>query len=173
MANSPKAQEGDINPEAFRRRFRGKEYHQGVRPRALAQELKDACRRWLQPDRCSKEDLIDQMVMEQFLHVISSRGRMWVMRHRPASLDEAVQRLEDFLAAETPGGVTGSSPAKASVTNPRNSAGTGGLMHSGTPSQRRSRPHARQPVGPSGTLDKPRLKGDGWGAGPQEYTPRI
>uniref|UniRef100_A0A8C8RIB1 SCAN box domain-containing protein n=1 Tax=Pelusios castaneus TaxID=367368 RepID=A0A8C8RIB1_9SAUR len=68
----------DINPEAFRRRFRGKEYHQGVWLRALAQELKDACRRWLQPDRCSKEDLIDQMVMEQFLHVIPSRGRTWL-----------------------------------------------------------------------------------------------
>uniref|UniRef100_A0A8C8VQI0 SCAN box domain-containing protein n=1 Tax=Pelusios castaneus TaxID=367368 RepID=A0A8C8VQI0_9SAUR len=45
----------DITPETFRHRFRGKEYHQGIRPWALAQELKDACRRWLQPDRYSKD----------------------------------------------------------------------------------------------------------------------
>uniref|UniRef100_A0A8C8SAS4 SCAN box domain-containing protein n=1 Tax=Pelusios castaneus TaxID=367368 RepID=A0A8C8SAS4_9SAUR len=69
----------DINPETFRRRFRGKEYQQSTRPRALAQELKDACCRWLQPDQHSKAELIDQIVMEQFLHVIPSRGRTWVM----------------------------------------------------------------------------------------------
>uniref|UniRef100_A0A8C8SM29 SCAN box domain-containing protein n=1 Tax=Pelusios castaneus TaxID=367368 RepID=A0A8C8SM29_9SAUR len=70
----------DINPETFRRRFRGKEYHPGIRLRALAQELKDACCRWLQPDQHSKEELIDQVVMEQFLHAIP----------------------KDFLAAENP-----------------------------------------------------------------------
>uniref|UniRef100_A0A8C8S2Y0 SCAN box domain-containing protein n=1 Tax=Pelusios castaneus TaxID=367368 RepID=A0A8C8S2Y0_9SAUR len=88
----------------------------GIRPWALAQELKDACCRWLQPDQHSKEELIDQVVMEQFLHAIPSRGRTWVMRHRPVSLNDAVRRLEDFLAAENPGGWMGSTPATASVT---------------------------------------------------------
>uniref|UniRef100_A0A8C8RXM7 SCAN box domain-containing protein n=1 Tax=Pelusios castaneus TaxID=367368 RepID=A0A8C8RXM7_9SAUR len=60
----------DITPETFRRRFRGTPYNLGVRPRALAQELKEACRRWLRPEQHSKEDLLDTIVLEQFLHVL-------------------------------------------------------------------------------------------------------
>uniref|UniRef100_A0A8C8S355 CCHC-type domain-containing protein n=1 Tax=Pelusios castaneus TaxID=367368 RepID=A0A8C8S355_9SAUR len=99
----------DITPETFRRRFRGKAYNSGVQPRALAQELKEACRRWLQPKRHSKEELMDTFMLEQFLH---SQGRRWVIRYHPANLNEAVSRLEDFLAAESPGNVVSPKPER-------------------------------------------------------------
>uniref|UniRef100_A0A8C8SEW8 SCAN box domain-containing protein n=1 Tax=Pelusios castaneus TaxID=367368 RepID=A0A8C8SEW8_9SAUR len=158
----------DINPKTFCRRFRGKEYQQSTRPQAMAQELKDACCRWLQPEQHSKAELIDQIVMEQFLHVIPSRRRTWVMRHRPVSLNEVVRRLEDFLAAETPGGWMGSTPAKTSVAHPRATSGTGSVMRSEAQSPGRSRPRIRSTGGPLGTTDTPMRKGDGRGAGPQE-----
>ncbi|XP_044843600.1 uncharacterized protein LOC123349509, partial [Mauremys mutica] len=75
----------DISPETFRQRFRRHTYPAGARPRMVAQTLKEACRRWLQPD---------------FIHTIPAKGRAWVLRHRPTTLAEAVALLEGFLAAE-------------------------------------------------------------------------
>uniref|UniRef100_A0A8C8VGE0 SCAN box domain-containing protein n=1 Tax=Pelusios castaneus TaxID=367368 RepID=A0A8C8VGE0_9SAUR len=50
----------------------GRTYQPAVWPRVLAQGLKDACCRWLQPEQHTKDELIDLIVLEQFLHVLPS-----------------------------------------------------------------------------------------------------
>uniref|UniRef100_A0A8C8SNM8 SCAN box domain-containing protein n=1 Tax=Pelusios castaneus TaxID=367368 RepID=A0A8C8SNM8_9SAUR len=52
--------------------------HRGGERPAWSQ-LKEACRRWLQLEGHSKEELLDTIVLEQFLHVLPSQGRRWVM----------------------------------------------------------------------------------------------
>ncbi len=87
------------NPEQHRQRFRSVELGDCGRPFVMAQQLRDACRKWLLAEPRDVEGVIDLVVLEQFVARLPRRTAEWVQCHRPTSLAQAIQLAEDHLAA--------------------------------------------------------------------------
>ncbi len=87
------------NPEQHRQRFRSVELGDCGRPFVMAQQLRDACRKWLLAEPRNVEGVIDLVVLEQFVARLPRRTAEWVQCHRPTSLAQAIQLAEDHLAA--------------------------------------------------------------------------
>ncbi len=87
------------NPKQHRQRFRSVELGDCGRPFVMAQQLRDACRKWLLAEPRDVEGVIDLVVLEQFVARLPRRTAEWVRCHRPTSLGQAIQLAEDHLAA--------------------------------------------------------------------------
>ncbi len=61
------------NPEQHRQRFRSVELGDCGRPFVMAQQLRDACRKWLLAEPRDVEGGIDLMVLEKFIARLSRR----------------------------------------------------------------------------------------------------
>ncbi len=89
----------DRNPEQHHQRFRSLELGENGRPFVMAHQLRDACRRWLLAGEGGVDQIIDRVVLEQFIARLPKKTAQWVQCHRPTSLDLAIQLAEDQMAA--------------------------------------------------------------------------
>ncbi len=87
------------SPEQHRQRFRSVELGDNGRPFVLAQQLRDACRKWLIAEPRDVEGVIDLVVLEQFIARLPRRTTEWVQCYRATSLMQAIQLAEDHLVA--------------------------------------------------------------------------
>ncbi|XP_072479888.1 zinc finger and SCAN domain-containing protein 29 [Notamacropus eugenii] len=95
MAKS--ALRGDVgNSETFRQRFRRFHYQEVAGPREAFSQLWELCCRWLRPEVRTKEQILETLVLEQFLTVLPGEIQTWVQEHRPESGEEAVTLVEDL-----------------------------------------------------------------------------
>ncbi|XP_024620076.1 zinc finger and SCAN domain-containing protein 9 isoform X1 [Neophocaena asiaeorientalis asiaeorientalis] len=82
--------------EIFRRRFRQLCYQETPGPREALTRLRDLCYQWLRPHVSTKEQILDLLVLEQFLCILPKEVQGWVQEHCPESGEEAVILLEDL-----------------------------------------------------------------------------
>ncbi|KAM5236328.1 LOW QUALITY PROTEIN: zinc finger protein 446 [Ctenodactylus gundi] len=81
-------------PEAARLRFRGFRYEEVVGPREALARLRELCRQWLRPESCSKEQMLELLVLEQFLGTLPPEIQAWVRKQQPGCPEEAAALVE-------------------------------------------------------------------------------
>lgn len=84
------------DPEMARQHFRGFCYQEVAGPRAALARLQFLCRQWLRPEAHSKEQILDLLVLEQFLGALPPEIQAWVRGQQPGSPEEAVVLVEDL-----------------------------------------------------------------------------
>uniref|UniRef100_A0A8J8XYQ7 Zinc finger protein 232 n=1 Tax=Callithrix jacchus TaxID=9483 RepID=A0A8J8XYQ7_CALJA len=82
--------------EIFRQRFRQLRYQETPGPREALSQLQVLCSEWLRPEKHTKEQILELLVLEQFLTILPEELQSWVRGHHPKSGEEAVTVLEDL-----------------------------------------------------------------------------
>ncbi|XP_070258326.1 neurotrophin receptor-interacting factor homolog [Myotis yumanensis] len=87
------------DPEAARQRFRGFRFEEVAGPREAQAQLRELCRQWLRPEVHSKEQMLEALVLEQFLGALPAQLRVWVESQHPQDSQQAVALVEDVTWA--------------------------------------------------------------------------
>lgn len=92
----------ELSPEDHRRRFRGCRMGPQEGPSAFAQQLLYDAGRWLHPGPTQGEvQLLEAVVLEQFVEGLPREMADWVKCRKPPNLEAAVRLAEEHLAAQT------------------------------------------------------------------------
>lgn len=90
--------------ETFYQRFKHFQYHEATGPRDALSQLRVLCCEWLRPELHTKEQILELLVLEQFLTILPGELQAWVREQHPDSGEEVVALLEylDRQLDETP-----------------------------------------------------------------------
>ncbi|XP_074052981.1 zinc finger and SCAN domain-containing protein 32 isoform X2 [Macrotis lagotis] len=88
--------EGTASSETFRQHFRQFCYQEVAGPHEAFSKLWELCCRWLRPKTNSKEQILEMLVLEQFLTILPGEIQVQVREHHPENGEEAVALVEDL-----------------------------------------------------------------------------
>ncbi|XP_061476059.1 zinc finger and SCAN domain-containing protein 31-like isoform X2 [Rhineura floridana] len=88
---------GVVEAEAQRQQFRCFCYQEAKGLHEAYSQLRDLCHRWLKPERHSKEQILELVILEQFLTVLPSEMQNWVRKREPETCAHVIALAEDFL----------------------------------------------------------------------------
>lgn len=90
----------NVSEETHRTRMRETKYEWDKGARWLANLIRSHGMRWLKPQEKEAEEIVEMVWLEQFIRVIPEEAQAWVLKHTPQTLEEAVEVMENFEAAE-------------------------------------------------------------------------
>ncbi|XP_074023958.1 uncharacterized protein [Numenius arquata] len=92
----PPCHSGGAGTELRRLRFRQFRYQEASGPRDVWRRLRELSRGWLRPEVRSKEQIMELLVLEQFLSILPEEIQSWVWVRHPQSCAQAVALAEKF-----------------------------------------------------------------------------
>ncbi|XP_053146220.1 zinc finger and SCAN domain-containing protein 20-like [Hemicordylus capensis] len=83
--------------ERQRQHFRRFYYQEAEGPRGAYIRLQELCHQWLKVERHSKEQILELLILEQFLIILPLEIQSWVRECGPETCSQAVALAEEFL----------------------------------------------------------------------------
>ncbi|XP_053146257.1 zinc finger protein 24-like isoform X2 [Hemicordylus capensis] len=86
-----------LSRDKKRQEFRRFCYQEANGPQEVHAQLRELCDQWLKVDKSSKEQILELVILEQFLSVLPKEMQNWVRERGPDTCVQAVALAEDFL----------------------------------------------------------------------------
>ncbi|XP_007439341.1 zinc finger protein with KRAB and SCAN domains 7-like [Python bivittatus] len=86
-----------LDEEAHRQHFRGFCYQPSEGPRTACKRLRKFCWGWLQPERRTKDQILELVILEQFLEILPLEIQRRIRGYGAETCSLAVALAEDFL----------------------------------------------------------------------------
>uniref|UniRef100_A0A670HNM3 SCAN box domain-containing protein n=1 Tax=Podarcis muralis TaxID=64176 RepID=A0A670HNM3_PODMU len=86
-----------LRTEKQRQRFRRFCYQEAGGPREAYSRLQERCQQWLKAEKTTKEQILELLVLEQFLAILPHEVQGWVKERGPETCAQAVILAEFFL----------------------------------------------------------------------------
>ncbi|XP_062977883.1 zinc finger and SCAN domain-containing protein 16-like [Elgaria multicarinata webbii] len=90
-------EEDAVCREKKRQHFRHFAYQEAEGPRGAYSRLQELCQGWLKVERRTKEQILEELILEQLLTVLPPEIQSWVRENSPETCSQAVALAEDFL----------------------------------------------------------------------------
>ncbi|XP_012519814.1 PREDICTED: zinc finger and SCAN domain-containing protein 26 isoform X3 [Propithecus coquereli] len=85
-----------LGQEPLCKQFRQLRYEETTGPQEALSQLQELCRQWLQPETHTKEQILELLVLEQFLTILPKELQARLLEHHPESGEDMVVILEDL-----------------------------------------------------------------------------
>ncbi|XP_036762959.2 zinc finger and SCAN domain-containing protein 26 isoform X2 [Manis pentadactyla] len=85
-----------LGQESLSKQFRQLRYEETTGPREALSHLRELCRLWLRPETHTKEQILELLVLDQFLTILPEELQAQVQEHHPKSGEDVVIVLEDL-----------------------------------------------------------------------------